>query len=118
MTGVTQSEPAGAGRPRRIRRRARQQVVQLRVSNLLSLRIALDQDVRLPQGIPGRAMLVQQASEAVVAGLSGQSEIIGCGTAPPGARGGDELGKHIDRKSTRLNSSHLVISYAVFCLKK
>src|SRR5256885_9615300 len=26
-----------------------------------------------------------------------------------------ELG---DRKSTRLNSSHLVISYAVFCLKK
>src|SRR5256885_10804090 len=25
---------------------------------------------------------------------------------------------HLDRKSTRLNSSHLVISYAVFCLKK
>src|SRR5256885_8353036 len=30
--------------------------------------------------------------------------------------GADEL--TIDRKSTRLNSSHLVISYAVFCLKK
>src|SRR5256885_8448021 len=29
----------------------------------------------------------------------------------PGGLGGD-------RKSTRLNSSHLVISYAVFCLKK
>src|SRR2546426_701668 len=37
-----------------------------------------------------------------------------------------ELGQHVahevvlpeDRKSTRLNSSHLVISYAVFCLKK
>src|SRR5256885_9264774 len=29
---------------------------------------------------------------------------------------GCRLGK--DRKSTRLNSSHLVISYAVFCLKK
>src|SRR5256885_3560080 len=26
--------------------------------------------------------------------------------------------RHGDRKSTRLNSSHLVISYAVFCLKK
>src|SRR2546426_5320390 len=26
--------------------------------------------------------------------------------------------KQTDRKSTRLNSSHLVISYAVFCLKK
>ena len=27
-------------------------------------------------------------------------------------------GIEIDRKSTRLNSSHVVISYAVFCLKK
>src|SRR5256885_5117900 len=26
--------------------------------------------------------------------------------------------KYADRKGTRLNSSHLVISYAVFCLKK
>src|SRR5256885_9387731 len=26
--------------------------------------------------------------------------------------------RDVDRKSTRLNSSHLVISYAVFCLKK
>ena len=26
--------------------------------------------------------------------------------------------KDSDRKSTRLNSSHVVISYAVFCLKK
>src|SRR5438132_10736670 len=26
--------------------------------------------------------------------------------------------REIDRKSTRLNSSHTVISYAVFCLKK
>src|SRR2546426_7593126 len=30
----------------------------------------------------------------------------------------DVLRNEIDRKSTRLNSSHLVISYAVFCLKK
>src|SRR5256885_13212899 len=29
-----------------------------------------------------------------------------------------ESGLERDRKSTRLNSSHLVISYAVFCLKK
>src|SRR5437667_3010837 len=27
-------------------------------------------------------------------------------------------GPHRDRKSTRLNSSHITISYAVFCLKK
>src|SRR5690554_7275433 len=29
-----------------------------------------------------------------------------------------ELGSKADRKSTRLNSSHVRISYAVFCLKK
>src|SRR5437667_9222294 len=34
----------------------------------------------------------------------------------PGARAGDQLDR--DRKSTRLNSSHITISYAVFCLKK
>src|SRR5256885_4897032 len=49
---------------------------------------------------------------------------------PCGAAGGQGLsasgrprhrrarGTRQDRKSTRLNSSHLVISYAVFCLKK
>src|ERR1022692_4101108 len=35
-----------------------------------------------------------------------------------GTRGNSAAGGRIDRKSTRLNSSHLVISYAVFCLKK
>src|SRR5690242_21394302 len=29
-----------------------------------------------------------------------------------------ERGHDLDRKSTRLNSSHMSISYAVFCLKK
>src|SRR5262245_62260638 len=29
-----------------------------------------------------------------------------------------KIAKRLDRKSTRLNSSHLGISYAVFCLKK
>src|SRR5256885_9666655 len=33
-------------------------------------------------------------------------------------RSGPEPLLATDRKSTRLNSSHLVISYAVFCLKK
>src|SRR2546426_6895113 len=41
------------------------------------------------------------------------------GTAD-GARQRAEISRVVleDRKSTRLNSSHLVISYAVFCLKK
>src|SRR5690349_23572292 len=30
----------------------------------------------------------------------------------------DRAGYSVDRKSTRLNSSHVEISYAVFCLKK
>src|SRR5438034_8518842 len=33
-------------------------------------------------------------------------------------RAGDRVFLRVDRKSTRLNSSHTVISYAVFCLKK
>src|SRR3712207_6849180 len=32
--------------------------------------------------------------------------------------GAEEIEYRIDRKSTRLNSSHANISYAVFCLKK
>src|SRR3712207_7025353 len=37
--------------------------------------------------------------------------------SPPGAAGGQAPPPE-DRKSTRLNSSHANISYAVFCLKK
>src|SRR3712207_7404530 len=47
----------------------------------------------------------------------------GAEAAGAGARGGGEqrtpaFGGQQDRKSTRLNSSHANISYAVFCLKK
>src|SRR5215204_6959381 len=38
--------------------------------------------------------------------------------AGPPLDGLDGQGRRGDRKSTRLNSSHTVISYAVFCLKK
>src|SRR3989454_3939628 len=38
--------------------------------------------------------------------------------APAGAPRWPTPHPGLDRKSTRLNSSHLVISYAVFCLKK
>src|SRR5438034_4939789 len=43
---------------------------------------------------------------------------VGVGESPSGAlvRASDQPSQ--DRKSTRLNSSHTVISYAVFCLKK
>src|SRR3712207_7776076 len=37
---------------------------------------------------------------------------------PASPRAPDRGGRDADRKSTRLNSSHANISYAVFCLKK
>src|SRR5690349_23548801 len=40
------------------------------------------------------------------------------GPGRPFGRDGFRSGKAQDRKSTRLNSSHVEISYAVFCLKK
>src|SRR5256884_6661244 len=40
------------------------------------------------------------------------------GTASPGHRTSADCAGDQDRKSTRLNSSHGYISYAVFCLKK
>src|ERR1022692_4185661 len=46
-----------------------------------------------------------------------RSAHFGAGEGPQG-RSRQARGWPIDRKSTRLNSSHLVISYAVFCLKK
>src|SRR5260221_10620992 len=51
---------------------------------------------------------------------SAQGRCAGPGHAHRAARqhGEHAQGQHIDRKSTRLNSSHTVISYAVFCLKK
>src|SRR3712207_7549089 len=48
-------------------------------------------------------------------GLRGR-DVRGGGEGGPGTR---RLGRgDVDRKSTRLNSSHANISYAVFCLKK
>src|SRR2546421_4678386 len=42
----------------------------------------------------------------------------GAATCVVGTRGWSAKQDHPDRKSTRLNSSHDQISYAVFCLKK
>src|SRR3712207_7024827 len=58
-------------------------------------------------GVPGRAA----PPEGSPRGATGPARAEPRGRALAGARGGD-------RKSTRLNSSHANISYAVFCLKK
>src|SRR5690625_6523617 len=45
-------------------------------------------------------------------------QIVLAGKSHPADRPGKEFLQEIDRKSTRLNSSHVANSYAVFCLKK
>src|ERR1035438_10588011 len=74
---------------------------------------------------------IQKAVEAAedIAGAAVEQAIVGIGGAHVrgvNSHGGISLGTRpreigrdeIDRKSTRLNSSHLGISYAVFCLKR
>src|SRR5699024_11841203 len=54
-------------------------------------------------------------------GLVGDDGVEHLGEALGDGEGGDDLRGVVarrDRKSTRLNSSHVSISYAVFCLKK
>src|SRR5574341_417700 len=64
----------------------------------------------------GRSLVPRQGEQVVpdellVEALLGNADGIALsGPEPGGVRG--------DRKSTRLNSSHQLISYAVFCLKK
>src|SRR5947207_12501762 len=58
-----------------------------------------------PTATSSRTVLKAEAMQLRVVSLAGQ------GRAP-------QARELLDRKSTRLNSSHTVISYAVFCLKK
>src|SRR5207249_6878852 len=52
------------------------------------------------------------------AGGAGEAEGEGGGVGGQPAARPPAAGPRLDRKSTRLNSSHVSISYAVFCLKK
>src|SRR3712207_8174399 len=66
------------------------------------------------------------AEQRVVAGAAAEDVEAGEAAEAVGARAAREPDlfdvhqpdRHLDRKSTRLNSSHANISYAVFCLKK
>src|SRR5690606_39515291 len=63
------------------------------------------------------ATRVEDASEAT-GGLPSRAQVGAWWEEILRARGLDPTADLADRKSTRLNSSHVKISYAVFCLKK
>src|SRR3712207_7199028 len=50
--------------------------------------------------------------------LSGSKSLLKISKAVLTAKNSSSIYRFLDRKSTRLNSSHANISYAVFCLKK
>src|SRR3712207_9065300 len=62
---------------------------------------------------------IEPAIELLLRGASGLQNLLGhlIALVIPRVAAGERVVK-VDRKSTRLNSSHANISYAVFCLKK
>src|SRR3989475_2668006 len=82
-------------------------------STLFSLHDALPISVAMTSPAPAHQVCLDLAPDAASAWT----------LEPPGFMlhalpHGGRLVSHADRKSTRLNSSHSQISYAVFCLKK
>src|SRR2546430_10949400 len=65
----------------------------------------------------------QQGADAIAAKLAANNEVFNTRHRPPFLHIQQDYPRYLairegDRKSTRLNSSHSQISYAVFCLKK
>src|SRR5206468_12633888 len=76
------------------------------------VRVPLNGGRHLVQRLRGRQPFPEQLAELAVASRQRRHEqITGAGEA-------QDRFRLADRKSTRLNSSHDQISYAVFCLKK
>src|SRR2546426_1344367 len=81
-------------------------------------------DLRLPSAVPSSSAVVKKLYSCQVFRRCGPAAAATSRTTRSSAaksNGFVTVGTPdslIDRKSTRLNSSHLVISYAVFCLKK
>src|SRR4051812_49550400 len=70
------------------------------------LRQGIENLCHLPRVVQPRKLIQQRASNRLIHRAASSV------AAPDGSQ------NHSDRKSTRLNSSHMSISYAVFCLKK
>src|SRR3712207_7705513 len=66
---------------------------------------------RIAVDVDGYARGAARVRDRVAGRVAAAGEVVGAGAAV-------ERVVSVDRKSTRLNSSHANISYAVFCLKK
>src|SRR5258708_24987711 len=75
-----------------------------------SVLVDVDRDVGLGAGLQDRLDGALERQVAIPRGDADQEAAVHAGTACASWMR--------DRKSTRLNSSHQIISYAVFCLKK
>src|SRR5437773_5376455 len=81
------------------------------------------QDSPCPRAAAGTVTGIQIGSADVGVAPADQIILIRGGASQPVRKGmplcaDDHVTVQGDRKSTRLNSSHITISYAVFCLKK
>src|SRR5699024_12395930 len=94
----------------------------------LTATLSLHDALPIYQGIRSHASPAQRTGSPLVPAARHQGRGAPCGESfwhwPLGADGGHGHAQppfrssRLDRKSTRLNSSHVSISYAVFCLKK
>src|SRR2546430_5939730 len=75
-------------------------------SAVLPVLVTAEDTVNLPNHVPQFAREAKKPDREAAYSLAAQNSPVEGSTLMP------------DRKSTRLNSSHLEISYAVFCLKK
>src|SRR5690625_4843923 len=85
--------------------------------------LTLGRTVGLLAGLPGQVpgYAIDRMCAGAMTAVTSVAAQVAVGAADAALAGGVEhMGHHPlgDRKSTRLNSSHVAISYAVFCLKK
>src|SRR2546426_1378835 len=83
-----------------------------------SLRAVADHLSRMERSVAAGDALHDEAGVLVQKDAHAPACATACFTASSMSVRAENPASVRDRKSTRLNSSHLVISYAVFCLKK
>src|SRR2546426_1227600 len=116
MLGSFRAPRSAMQRLQRVKRRILREVVQ---ENLATVRGLPPRVLRRSRRIP-RTLLKTFLLVVVPSGvfLALNALVPRGAVTPPALRPTPAAAAAADRKSTRLNSSHLVISYAVFCLKK